>query len=64
MIDIVETLTFSIVMLFFVAFPAIKIVEFFETKSVFVKKYKNGLIIVTIITLSLFVGLFLRYFEF
>ena len=62
MIDIVVTLVFSIVMLLFMAFPAIKIVEFLEPKLQLSSKVKSVLIIVITIALSLLVGLFLNYF--
>lgn len=62
MIDIVVTLVFSIVMLLFMAFPAIKIVEFIDTKVSLSQNSKNILIIFITIFLSLLVGLFLRYF--
>ena len=62
MIDIAITLVFSIVMLLFMAFPAIKIVEFLEAKIAFTQRGKNILIIIITIILSLLVGLFLRYF--
>jgi len=60
-IDIVVTLVFSIVMLLFMAFPAIKIVETLEAKISISQKSKNILIVVITIFLSLLVGLFLRY---
>jgi len=60
-IDTVITLVFSIVMLLFMAFPAIKIVEFLEPKLKFSEKSKNVLIIVITIILSLLMGLFLKY---
>jgi len=60
-IDTVVTLVFSIVMLLFMAFPAIKIVEFLEPKLKLSQKSKNVLIIVITIILSLLVGLFLKY---
>jgi len=60
-IDTVVTLVFSIVMLLFMAFPAIKIVEFLEPKLKLSEKSKNVLIIVITIILSLLVGLFLKY---
>jgi len=59
-IDIVVTLVFSIVMLLFMAFPAIKIVEFLEPKLNLSQKSKNILIITITIILSLLVGLFLK----
>jgi len=60
-IDTIVTLVFSIVMLLFMAFPAIKIVEFLEPKLKLSQKSKNILIIVITIILSLLVGLFLKY---
>ncbi len=60
MIDIVITLVFSVVMLLFMAFPAIKIVEFLEPKMKLRPKSKNILIVVITIILSLIVGLFLK----
>jgi len=59
-IDIVVTLVFSIVMLLFMAFPAIKIVEFLEPKLNLSEKSKNILIITITIILSLLIGLFLK----
>jgi len=61
-IDIVVTLVFSIVMLLFMAYPAIKIVEFIAPKFALSQRVKNILIIIVTILLSLVVGLFLRYF--
>ena len=61
MIDIVLTLTFSIVMLFFLSFPAMKIVEFIETKVAIPNKWYTPLLISIIVFLSLLVGLFLRF---
>jgi len=61
-IDIVVTLVFAIVMLLFMAFPAIKIVEFLEPKLHLSQRAKNIFIIAVTIFLSLLVGLFLRYF--
>ena len=60
MIDIVVTLVFSIVMLLFMAFPAIKIVEFLEPKLNLSEKSKNILIITITIILSLMIGVFLK----
>jgi len=62
MLNIVLTLVFSIVMLLFMAFPAIKIVEFIDKKVNLSQKSKNVYIIVVTIILSLIIGLFLRYF--
>ncbi len=62
MIDIVITLVFSIVMLLFMAYPAIKIVEYIDVKRPLSQKNKNILVVVTTILLSLIVGIFLRYY--
>lgn len=61
MIDIVLTLTFSIVMLFFISFPAMKIVDFIETKVIIPTKWHNPLLISIIVSISLSIGLFLRF---
>jgi hypothetical protein len=61
-IDIVITLVFSIVMLLFMAYPAIKIVEYIDVKRPLSQKNKNILVVVTTILLSLIVGIFLRYY--
>jgi len=62
MIDIVETLVFALVMTMFMAFPAIKIVEFVEKKKALTQKNKNFLIILFTLLISLGVGVFLKYF--
>jgi len=61
MMDIVITLVFSIVMLVFMAFPAMKIVEWIETKVDVPEKWHNPLLISMIIFLSLLIGLFLKF---
>ena len=63
MTDIVIFLVFSIVMLLFMAFPAIKIVEFFDEKYQFSDKTRNSLILILTVVLSLMVGAFLKYFD-
>ena len=60
MIDIVVTLVFSIVMLLFMAYPAIKITEFIDSKKPLSQNIQNILIISITILLSLMVGLFLK----
>jgi hypothetical protein len=60
MIQIVMTLIFSVVMLIFMAFPAIKIVEFISSKMKLSQRIQNILIIVITIILSLMIGLFLN----
>ncbi|MFK5976382.1 MAG: hypothetical protein QM493_07735 [Sulfurovum sp.] len=61
MIDIVLTLTFSIVMLFFLVFPAMKSVEFIETHIDVPNKWHTPLLLFIIIFFSLLIGLFLRF---
>ncbi len=60
MLDIVLTLVFSIVMLIFMAFPAMKIVDWIEEKREIPDKWHNPLLIAVVVVLSLFVGLFLK----
>jgi len=57
---IVMTLVFSIVMLMFMAFPAIKIVEWIDNYKGLSPKVWNILTIVITIVLSLIVGIFLE----
>lgn len=61
MLEIVLTLVFSIVMLVFMAFPAMKIVEFAEKMLPIPPKWHNLLLILTTIVLSLLIGLFLKF---
>jgi len=61
MIDIVLTLVFALVMLVFMAFPAMKIVDFIETKITLSEKLHNVLLIGITILLSLCIGLFLKF---
>jgi len=61
MMDVVITLVFSIVMLVFMAFPAMKIVEWIETKVDIPQKWHNPLLLFMIVFLSLLIGLFLRF---
>jgi hypothetical protein len=60
--DIVLTLVFSVVMLLFMAFPAMKIVEWVETRIDVPEKWHNPLLFGMVIFLSLMIGLFLRFF--
>jgi uncharacterized membrane protein YwzB len=62
MIEIVMTLVFSVVMLLFMAFPAMKIVEFIKSKRDLDKKMENRLLIAITIFLSLGVGTFLSFY--
>jgi len=61
MLDIILTLVFSVVMLVFMAFPAMKIVEWIETKRALSETWHNLLQILITIFLSLLIGLFLRF---
>ena len=64
MSSLLMTLVFSIVMLMFVAFPAMKIVEWFANKKELSQKVQNILIVVVTIILSLMVGIYLNYDNF
>jgi uncharacterized membrane-anchored protein YitT (DUF2179 family) len=57
--SIVITLIFSVVMLMFMAFPAMKIVEWIDSKKNLSTKAQNSLIIIITIILSLMIGIFL-----
>ena len=59
--EIVMTLVLSSVLLVFMIYPAIKIVEFLETKMEISDKMYNILTVVTTIVLSLIVGTGLYY---
>ena len=59
--EIVMTLVFSSVMLVFMIYPAMKIVEFLETKMDISDKMYNILTVVLTILLSLIVGAGLYY---
>jgi len=61
MLDIVITLVFSIVMLVFMAFPAMKIVAWIKPKTDFSEKAYDILQILLTVILSLLVGLFLKF---
>ncbi len=61
MIDIVLTLVFSIVMLLFMVFPAMKIVDWIEESVQITEKWHNFLLFAITILLSLGIGLFLRF---
>jgi len=61
MVDIVLTLVFSVVMLLFMIFPAMKIVMWLETKVAVSEKWHNPLLFGITIALSLCIGLFLRF---
>jgi len=61
MLDIVLTLVFSVVMLVFMAFPAMKIVDFIEGKVSLSETMRNVLLVGIIVLLSLSIGLFLKF---
>ena len=61
MSPLLMTLVSSVVMLMFMAFPAMKIVEWFANKQKLSQKIQNILIIIVTIILSLMVGIFLNY---
>jgi len=61
MLEIVLTLVFSIVMLVFVAYPAMRIVEFIESKIDIPEKWHNPFLILTTIFLSLLIGIYLKF---
>lgn len=61
MLNIVLILVFSVVMLVFMAYPAMKIVEGVEKIIPIPQKWHNLALILTTVFLSLLIGLFLRY---
>jgi len=61
MTDIVITLVFSVVMLVFMAFPAMKAIEWLKTKTNFSEKTYTILQLLLTATLSLLIGLFLKF---
>lgn len=60
--QIVLSLVFSVVMLMFMVFPAMKIVEFIDKKRALSSKQTNALIVLITILLSLTIGIFLRFY--
>jgi hypothetical protein len=59
--EIVLTLTFSIVMLFFMIFPAMKITEWIDERYGIPEKFYKPVMLGIVVFLSLCIGLFLRY---
>ena len=59
--DIVLTLTFSIVLLFFMIFPAMKITEWIDSKFVLPQKLYTPIMLLIVLFLSIAIGLFLKY---
>ncbi len=64
MINIILTLVFSIVMLLFMLFPAMKLTEFIDNKFNLnlTEKQSSFITISFTILFSLLIGIFLRYF--
>ncbi len=61
MTQIVIILVFSVAMLVFMIFPAMKIVEFIETKITLSEMAHNVIVLSTTVLLSLCIGLFLKF---
>ena len=61
MLNLILTLVFSVVMLVFMAFPAMKIVEWLKSKTSFSEKTYSILQILFTMMLSLMIGLFLKF---
>jgi len=61
-LDIVLTLVFSVVMLMFMAYPAMKLSEIIEKRFDISESMHNILVIFLVVLLSLSVGIFLKYF--
>jgi len=61
MSPLLMTLVSSVVMLMFMAFPAMKIVEGIASKKELSQQTQNVLIIIVTVILSVMVGIFLNY---
>ncbi|WP_353663102.1 hypothetical protein [Hydrogenimonas sp. SS33] len=59
--DAVLTLVFSIVMLFFMIYPAMKITEWIDAKIGIPDRWYKPVMLLTVLVLSLFIGVFLKY---
>ncbi|WP_300369383.1 hypothetical protein [Hydrogenimonas sp.] len=59
--NIVLTLTFSIVMLFFMIFPAMKITEWIDERYPIPKKLYTPVMLSIVVLLSICIGLFLKF---
>ena len=59
--NLVLTLTFSIVMLFFMIFPAMKITEWIDAKVGIPDRWYKPVMLSIVVLLSLGIGLFLKY---
>ncbi len=60
-VNLVLTLVFSVVMLLFMIYPAMKITEWIETKVDIPNKWHNPLMFSIVILLSIMIGIFLRF---
>ncbi|RUM73277.1 MAG: hypothetical protein DSZ10_03630 [Sulfurovum sp.] len=61
MLNIVLVLVFSIVMLFFMSYPAMKTADWLEAQKIIPSSWHKWLVILITILFSLLIGLFLRY---
>ena len=59
--DIVLTLTFSIVLLFFMIYPAIKITEWIDNKFKLPQKLYTPIMLFIVLFLSIATGIFLKF---
>ena len=58
----IMTLIFALVMLMFMAFPAMKIVDWIDERKALSKENKNILTIIITIVLSFSIAIFLQFF--
>ena len=61
MLNIILVLVFSIVMLFFMSYPAMKVVDWLESRKISPPSWHKWLVLLFTILFSLLIGLFLRY---
>ncbi len=61
MLNVILTLVFSIVVMFFMLFPAMKIVEWIDSRYPIPEKLNTPLTIFIVILLSLSIGIFLKF---
>ena len=61
MLNIVLVLVFSIVMLFFMAYPAMKTADWLEARRLTPPSWHKWLVILITVLFSLMIGLFLKY---
>jgi len=59
--DIIITLVFSIVMLIFMVYPAMKVTDIIYKKFSLDKRFYNLLTLILTVSFSLLIGLFLKY---